>query len=26
MVLQPEKVFCCKCETRFPVKDPFDEH
>ena len=26
MVLQPEQVFCCKCETRFPIKDPFDEH
>lgn len=25
IVLSPEQVFCCKCETRFPVKVPSDD-
>lgn len=25
LVLQPEKVFCCKCETRFNVNAPKDD-
>jgi hypothetical protein len=24
LVLQPEKVFCCKCENRYDVEEPSD--